>query len=54
MPSNEFESTHIHGIHMVPIRELENYGFSAKFVELAEKGFPDSGSYKGHKRNIGL
>jgi len=28
MPSNEFESTHIHGIRMVPIREVENYGFS--------------------------
>lgn len=54
MPSNEFETTHIHDIRMVPIRDLETFGFSAKFVELAEEGFPDSGSYQGHKRNIGL
>lgn len=54
MPSNEYESTHIHDIRMVPIRDLEAYGFSAKFVEIVENGFPDAGSYKGHKRNIGL
>lgn len=54
MPSNEFESTRITDVKMVPIRDLASYGFSEKFMEIVENGFPEAGSYQGHKRNIGL
>jgi ADP-ribose pyrophosphatase YjhB (NUDIX family) len=54
LPSNEYESTHIHDVKMVPIRDLASYGFFEKFIEIVENGFPEAGSYKGHKRNIGL
>jgi len=29
-------------------------GFSRKFYELADAGFPNRGSYQGTKANIGL
>ncbi|TDF90581.1 NUDIX domain-containing protein [Paenibacillus piri] len=54
LPSNEYESTPIHDVKMVPIHDLVSYGFSEKFIEIVENGFPDAGNYKGHKRNIGL
>jgi len=54
MPTNELETTPITDMRMVPISELTSYGFSPTFMELARSGFPGAGSYKGHKRTIGL
>ncbi len=54
MPSNEYETTMIHDVRMVPIAELPSYQFSETFTRLALNGFPDAGSYKGHKSAIGL
>ncbi len=34
-------------VRMVPIRELELYGFDAKFARLVRAGFPHRGSYQG-------
>lgn len=34
-------------VRMVPLETLERYGFSARFRELAEQGFPGKGSYGG-------
>ncbi|GAB6929162.1 NUDIX hydrolase [Paenibacillus sp. JCM 10914] len=53
-PSNELDSNPISGVEMVPIQELAAYGFSEKFMTIVTKGFPESGSYKGLKSNIGL
>ncbi|MCM3630624.1 hypothetical protein M3194_25155 [Paenibacillus glycanilyticus] len=38
----------------VPVSQLSEYGFSAIFQKLVQNGFPDAGSYKGLKNNIGL
>lgn len=54
LPSNEFEDNPIHDVKFVPVSELTEYGFSEKFVQLINEGFPDSGSYAGDKVNIGL
>lgn len=54
MPTNELETTRIDEIRMVPVAELTEYGFSAAFAELVRGGFPDAGSYRGHKSAIGL
>lgn len=32
---------------MVPLESLERYGFSARFRDLAQRGFPGKGSYGG-------
>jgi mutator protein MutT len=39
---------------MVPVDELSEYGFGARFCELAAAGFPESGTYQGSVANIGL
>ncbi|WP_042169204.1 NUDIX hydrolase [Paenibacillus gorillae] len=54
LPSNEFDSNPINDVVMVPIHNLAACGFSEKFMTLVQKGFPESGSYKGLKSNIGL
>lgn len=54
LPTNDHETTPIHDLRMVPIQELAGYGFSDTFIELIKSGFPEAGSYQGHKRNIGL
>jgi ADP-ribose pyrophosphatase YjhB (NUDIX family) len=54
MPTNELETTPIADIRMVPVAELTQYGFSRKFADLAQSGFPDAGAYRGHKSAIGL
>ncbi|GMK38566.1 DNA mismatch repair protein MutT [Paenibacillus sp. CCS19] len=54
LPSNEFDANPIADVAMVPIEELEAYGFSAKFASLVRDGFPNAGSYQGLKSNIGL
>ncbi|MFF2092386.1 NUDIX hydrolase [Paenibacillus sp. NPDC058174] len=54
LPSNEFDSNPINDVAMVPIHNLGAYGFTEKFMTLVQNGFPESGSYKGLKSNIGL
>jgi ADP-ribose pyrophosphatase YjhB (NUDIX family) len=54
LPTNEFETTHIHDVKMVPIHTLPEYGFSEKFMNLVLNDFPEAGSYQGHKSHIGL
>jgi ADP-ribose pyrophosphatase YjhB (NUDIX family) len=54
LPTNEYDSLPISDVRFVPLEDLTNYDFSDKFMELARAGFPDSGSYKGDKGNIGL
>lgn len=44
----------IRSVKMVPLRELQNYGFTPTFYELASSNFPDRGTYKGNVSNIGL
>ncbi|SFL73822.1 ADP-ribose pyrophosphatase YjhB, NUDIX family [Paenibacillus sp. 1_12] len=53
-PSNEFESTPIYEVRMVPIQALPEYGFSETFTNLVLNGFPEAGSYRGHKSQMGL
>ena len=54
LPSNEHDDNPISDVKMIPIDDLTSYGFSARFVNIVKNRFPDAGSYKGHKRNIGL
>ncbi len=54
LPTNEFESTPIYDVKMIEIDDLTECGFSKKFVDIVKSGFPDRGSYKGDKGNIGL
>lgn len=44
----------IRDVKFVKLTELPQLGFSERFVELAQKGWPDAGSYMGPKANIGL
>lgn len=44
----------IRGVEFVPVDELEQKGFSARFQQLATEGFPGGGNYLGPKTNIGL
>lgn len=54
LPANEYDANPIGDVRMVPIAELEAYGFSRRFRELAAGGFPGAGNYMGLKENIGL
>ncbi len=54
LPTNEFDENPIHDVKMVDINDLQDYGFSEKFMNIIKAGFPDSGSYKGLKSAIGL
>ena len=54
LPSNEFDANPISDVRFVPLDELESYGFSRRFFELARGGFPRAGSYVGPKSEIGL
>ena len=54
LPTNEFDANPIHDVKFVPISELAQYGFSEKFIQVLENGFPDAGNYMGDKVNIGL
>ncbi len=54
LPTNEFDENPISDLRFVPIAQLEEYGFSPRFRQLAQEGFPQAGSYQGDKRNIGL
>ncbi|MFG1735243.1 hypothetical protein PAEVO_53020 [Paenibacillus sp. GM2FR] len=54
LPSNEFDLNPIGDVVLVPIADLASHGFSEKFTTIVKRGFPESGSYQGLKRNIGL
>jgi 8-oxo-dGTP pyrophosphatase MutT (NUDIX family) len=54
LPDNSLDDNPISDVFFAPIQELEQYGFSAKFRELAQNRFPGAGSYMGSKENIGL
>jgi ADP-ribose pyrophosphatase YjhB (NUDIX family) len=44
----------IRSVRMVPVGLLGEYGFGQRFCDLAEAGFPGSGSYRGSVASIGL
>jgi mutator protein MutT len=50
----EADANPIKSVKMVPLSELRQYGFSERFRQLAQSGFPDSGTYQGLIHNIGL
>lgn len=54
LPSNEFDENPIEDVKFVPVYELSQYGFSEKFVQIIEEGFPNAGNYVGDKVSIGL
>lgn len=54
LPSNEFDENPIHDVRFVPVSKLSQYGFSEKFIQIIEEGFPNAGNYAGDKVNIGL
>lgn len=54
LPTNEHDENPISDVQFVPIHELESHGFTARFQQLVENGFPDAGNYRGLKQNIGL
>ena len=54
LPTNEFESNPIYDVEFIPISDLLDYGFSEKFLKLAENKFSDAGIYAWDKLNIGL
>lgn len=54
LPTNEFDENPIHDVKFVPIKELTQYGFSDKFIQIIQDDFPGAGNYMGDKANIGL
>lgn len=44
----------IRGVEFVKLADLVSLGFTERFIELAQCGFPGAGSYMGAKSNIGL
>ncbi len=48
------DSRPITDLKMVPIGELNQYGFLEHFCYLIKNNFPDSGNYMGMIKNIGL
>jgi ADP-ribose pyrophosphatase YjhB (NUDIX family) len=48
------DSTPILGVEFARIADLPDLGFTERFCDLAQAGFPDAGSYAGPKSAIGL
>lgn len=48
------DSRPIRGVEFVKLTDLPALGFSERFTELAQAGFPGAGSYMGSKAAIGL
>lgn len=48
------DSRPIRGVEFVKIADLPTLGFTERFIELVQAGFPGAGSYMGPKANIGL
>ena len=53
LPTNEFDANPIGSVEWAPLARLTEYGFTSRFTDLAQRGFPDSG-YVGPKATIGL
>lgn len=54
LPTNEFDENSIHDVQFIPVKELAQYGFSDKFIQIIRDDFPGTGNYMGDKTNIGL
>lgn len=54
LPTNEFDKNPITDVRMVSFDQLCELGFSDTFVQILRNDFPESGTYKGLKSNIGL
>jgi mutator protein MutT len=54
LPDNRFDENLISDVRFVNIRDLIDYGFSKKFIDLVINDFPNKGHYMGNKSNIGL
>jgi ADP-ribose pyrophosphatase YjhB (NUDIX family) len=50
----EAEANPIKSALMVPVADLDRYGFSRRFCDLAGSGFSNGGSYQGTIDHIGL
>ena len=50
----EADANPIKNVKMVSLSNLREYGFSARFCELARANFLNSGTYQGLIHNIGL
>jgi ADP-ribose pyrophosphatase YjhB (NUDIX family) len=50
----EQDANPIKSVKMMPLADLQHYGFTTTFQELALKNFPSQGSYQGAVMNIGL
>lgn len=48
------DTTPIHEVKFVELTDLPALGFTERFARFARDGFPDAGTYKGSKTNIGL
>ncbi len=48
------DSNKIRDVVFVPVKNLEDYGFTSLFRDLVSKNFPNKGSYVDAKKNIGL
>ena len=54
LPDNEHDENPISDVRFVPVGALRTYGFSQKFTDLVQFGFPGAGGYMGPKSAIGL
>lgn len=52
--TTDTDEEEIRDVKMIPIDNLKKLGFDSIFVKLVKNNFPESGSYKGSKSNIGL
>jgi ADP-ribose pyrophosphatase YjhB (NUDIX family) len=48
------DSEPIRAVELVPIADLQDRGFTARFEQIVTDGFPGAGRYMGPKSNIGL
>ena len=44
----EFATGKIKSVKMVPLNELQDYGYSVDYCNLVKSGFPNRGSYRGN------
>ncbi len=54
LPTNEHDENTIYDVRFVAIEQLGAHGFSQKFMDLVNGGFPGAGGYVGDKDNLGL
>ncbi|MEV4344514.1 NUDIX hydrolase [Actinoplanes sp. NPDC049596] len=51
---SDADSHPIRAVRYVAVTSLESLGFSGRFAQLVQLGFPNAGSYVGAKSSIGL